>query len=201
MNVKILYGSLCFTMITSVSASPFLANDKYLRLGITQIEADHHPGKLFNSVETSIKESYRPTLAIGLFLNKNINIDLLGGIPPQHNFYGDGIKLGSTKYLPPTLSLQYHFNRTGVINPYVGVGYNYVYFYDTQTVDGSDVDLSDSHGMAFNAGIEYFVNPKLSMGFDYRYVKVDSDVKIDGAYAGNLKIDPSLYSLTFSYHF
>lgn len=201
MKKTMLCLSLCLTVSAAAHASPLLENDKYLRFGITKIEADDHPGQLFNSVETSISESYRPTLAMGIFLNEHISVDLLAGVPPQHNFYGDGVKLGSTKYLPPTLSLQYHFNKNGSFNPYLGVGYNYVYFYDTETVDGSDVDLSNSHGVALNAGFEYFVNKKFSLGFDYRYVKVDSDVKIDGAYAGNLKIDPSLYSLTLGYHF
>lgn len=201
MKKTILCTSLALTVSTAISASPLFSHDKYLRFGITQIEADKHPGLLFNSVETSIGESYRPTLAMGLFLSDNISLDLLAGIPPQHNFYGDGVKLGSTKYLPPTLSLQYHFKPKGNINPYLGVGYNYVYFYDTDSTNGSDVDLSNSHGIAFNAGIEYFINNKISLGFDYRYVKVDSDVKINGADAGNLKIDPSLYSLTLAYHF
>jgi len=192
--------SLALT-ITTVNANPLFTQDKYLRFGITQIEADKHPGQLFNSVETAISESYRPTLAIGIFLNNHVSLDLLAGIPPQHNFYGDGIKLGNTKYLPPTLSLQYHFNKKGPLNPYLGVGYNYVYFYDTDSTDGSDVKLSNSHGIALNAGLEYFFTEKLSFGVDYRYVKVDSDVKIDGVYAGNLKIDPSLYSLTLGYHF
>lgn len=198
---KIIVGFSLGCLCASVYATPSWNNQKYLRFGFTQIQADDQPGQLFGQVETSITDSYRATVAAGIFLNDYLSLDLLAGIPPQHNFYGDGVKLGNTKYLPPTLSIQYHMNRGQRLQPYLGVGINYVYFYDTKTLDGSDVDLSSSYGVALNAGLEYFVHPQWSLGLDYRYVKVSSDVKIDGAYAGTLDIDPSLYTVTLAYHF
>ncbi len=64
--------------------------------------------------------------------------------------------------LPPTLTLQYHFNTKGTIRPYAGLGLNYTLFFneaatsDFKTaMDGrTDVVLDDSCGRAANLGVD-----------------------------------------------
>ena len=57
-------------------------------------------------------------------------------LPHYHlsmTFTVGGLATGSTKHLPPTLSVQYHFNSAGKLIPYVGLGVNYTIFFSEKT--------------------------------------------------------------------
>ena len=62
-------------------------------------------------------------------------------------------RIGYVTQLPPTLSLQWHFNPEGVVRPYVGVGMNWTMFSD-ETLKKGFKNTLDSLG---------YSNAKLSM--------------------------------------
>ncbi|MFO1426046.1 MAG: OmpW family outer membrane protein [Steroidobacteraceae bacterium] len=52
-----------------------------------------------------------------------------GALPFEHDIKAPGLNLGkvaSTKHLPPTVEIQYHFMPDGKFRPYIGAGLNYV---------------------------------------------------------------------------
>ena len=52
----------------------------------------------------------RPTITGEYFLKDNLGIEVLAALPFQHDINVVGVgKVGSTKHLPPTVSLQYYF--------------------------------------------------------------------------------------------
>lgn len=92
----------------------------------------------------------------------SIGIELLAAWPFQHDINGAGElagvgRLGETKHLPPTLSVQYHFMSQSVFRPYVGVDLNYTTFFSektTATLDGalggpSSLSIRDSMGLRY----------------------------------------------------
>lgn len=53
-------------------------------------------------------------------------VELLAALPFEHNInLNGGGAVAETKHLPPTLSLQYHFNPDDSWRPYMGAGLNY----------------------------------------------------------------------------
>lgn len=125
----------------------------------------------------------------------NWSVQLIAATPFSHDIKVkgsaiDGLKVGKTKHLPPTLLAQYHFMPTNqTFDPFVGVGLNYTVFFDEQvdaqlegaldalSVTGANdvvgLKLKSSFGLALQAG----VNVKLtdSLGLHLMLSKMDID--------------------------
>ncbi|MCE1968389.1 outer membrane beta-barrel protein, partial [Enterobacter hormaechei] len=106
----------------------------------------------------------------------------------KHEVELGGVGIGSVKHLPPTLTLQYHFNPEGQIRPYAGLGLNYTRFssvdLDAGTVLGGSVPLRidrSSFGWAAQVGADVQIAPKWFLNFDVKYVAIDTDIFIKGA--------------------
>ncbi len=85
----------------------------------------------------SITDSAIPELDLTYFFTKNIAAELVLGVTP-HTVNGTGGiapfgKVGDAWLLPPTLTLQYHFDTGTAFKPYVGGGVNYTIFFDEST--------------------------------------------------------------------
>ena len=65
----------------------------------------------------------RPVVNLTWMASDRLGVELLASWPFKHDIDGDQAlsalgKLGSTKHLPPTLSLQYHFRPNQTFRPY-----------------------------------------------------------------------------------
>ena len=63
---------------------------------------------------------------------------VLAAWPFEHDIETKGALAGTgdaaeVKHLPPTVTLQYHFNTTSRLHPYVGAGINYTNFFSEDT--------------------------------------------------------------------
>ena len=171
------------------------------RLGVTLIEPKDHPGNLYDGTVTSISRSYALTASNLYFVTPNVAVDLLVGTAPKHRIYGNGEKIGYTRYLPPTLSVQYNFNPDGKFNPYVGAGVNYTYYFNEKLISNDKLNISKSIGYAATLGIDYNMNKNISLGTELRYIDVNSDIEINGTKVGSGDVNPMLYTLTLGYKF
>lgn len=152
-----------------------------------------------------------PEVDISYFFTKNIAAELILTYPQKHDIDLDGLgKIGSVKHLPPTLTLQYHFNPTGTVRPYAGVGLNYTRFsgvkLDAGTVLGGSVPLKvdrSSVGWAAQIGVDIQLAPQWFLNLDAKYVKIDTDISVKGAGipVTRLDIDPVLLSVGLGYRF
>jgi len=94
-------------------------------------------------------------------LTPNIGVELVLGVPPRIKAYATGVAgLGevlSARNVAPTVLVNYYFGQPGdTWRPYVGAGINYTRFTDVETtLPGATADLSDSTGLALQAGINY----------------------------------------------
>jgi len=122
-----LYIFICLSLIFGSNAFAVKKGDWLFRFGVAHVSP--------NDKSTGLTGA--PTVGVGadsdtqLFVNvtymysDNIGIELLAVTPFKHNVTGTGAvttKVGETKQLPPTLSLQYHFTPSAKVKPYVGVG-------------------------------------------------------------------------------
>lgn len=103
-------------------------------------------------------------LTLTYMMSKNLGLELLAATPFSTTITASGSiealgDLGETKYLPPTLSLQYQFMPDAKVRPYAGVGLNYITFFDSNTVGelgdaGVSLELDDSFGLAGQLGVD-----------------------------------------------
>lgn len=137
------------------------------------------------------------------FFTDSLALDILAAIPFEHDVVlKDGTKVGDTKQLPPTVSLNYFFNNGGRFRPYIGAGINYTTFFSEDTTGplaGNDLDLDDSWGLSVQAGADWTINERWFVNFDVRKMDIDTDASLDGADLGTVEIDPLVYGISFGY--
>jgi outer membrane protein len=67
---------------------------------------------------------------------------------------------------------------------------------------GTKLKGKDSFGVAANVGFEYRMpNSPWGVTADLRYVKIESDLTLDGADIGTLTVDPMVFGLSAAYHY
>jgi len=139
----------------------------------------------------------KPTLTFEYFIAPNLGIEVLAALPFTHEFglRGSG-GVGGTKVLPPTVSVQYHFDL-GVIKPFAGVGVNYTTFWATTP----GYSLKDSVGAAIHLGTDIALNEQTSFRVDARWIDIGSDLKVNGVKAGTVDIDPIVVGFAFVHKF
>lgn len=178
-------------------------------LGIGYVQPKSDNGSVTaNDVDVDVKGNARPTLTVEYFVADNIGIELLAAWPFTHDVELDGLgKVAETTHLPPTLSVQYHWNGQagkGSISPFVGVGVNYTNFFDTDTkgaLSGADLDLGDSWGLAAHAGVDYRISDTGSIRADVRYLDIDTEAKLNGNKIGTVEVDPWVFGVSYVHKF
>ena len=182
-----------------------------LGVGVHNVDPKSDNGTLtatpLGNLKMDIGSNARPTITGEYFLKDNLGVEILAALPFQHDINVVGVgKVGSTKHLPPTVSLQYHFGQ-GKLRPFVGAGVNYTRFFSTRTegpIAGTSLSLSDSWGLAGHVGIDFKLGEKAALRVDYRTIDIDTKVKLNGANLGTrntVNIDPSVYGVAYVFAF
>lgn len=156
------------------------------------------------ALDADVGNDWKPTVTAEYFFSPNLGLEILAALPFKHDIELNGVKAGSTKHLPPTVTLQYHFRNDSKVTPFVGAGVNYTRFFSTDTtgpIDGTDLDLSSSWGLAAHAGLDFAIADNKWIRVDARYMDIDTDVKVNGAGVGTVNIDPMVYGAAFVWSF
>ena len=166
-----------------------------------------------------------PELDISYYFTKNIAAELILALGTKHDVDVSGSgglinhKLGEVNLLPPTLTLQWHFNPDQMLDPYVGAGISYVRAMDNGLT--ANLGASGSYpiridrnnwGAALQAGLDVNLENRWLVNFDVKKIFVDTDVKLNlsgnelglaGGYKkiDNLDIDPWVISVGFGKKF
>src|SRR5690606_18088727 len=98
--------------------------DILLKAGVTHVEPQSSNGSVLGgATRLDVDGSTRPSFSLTYMVTRHIGIELLGAAPFKHTINAKGLgEIGSTQQLPPTLSLQWHFQPDASFQPYVGVG-------------------------------------------------------------------------------
>lgn len=126
---------------------------------------------------------------------ENIGLELLAATPFSHDITLSGSKIGETKQLPPTFSVQYHFTPKASTRPYIGAGINYTTFFSekaTSTI--TSLELDDSVGLAVQAGVDIDINKDWFFNVDVRYINIETTATTN---LGNIEVEinPFVFSL------
>jgi outer membrane protein len=193
-------ASLAIGMGFAGTAAAFEPGDWLIRAGASYVSpaSDNHP---IVDVESATSFTFNFTY----MMTDVWALELLAAYPFKHDLeLTDETEIGSTKHLPPTLSLQYHFRPTEQFQPYVGVGLNYTTFSSEKTtgpLEGSDLSLGNSWGLAGQIGFDVMFNDQWFFNVDLRYIDIDTKATLDGESLGKVEIDPFVYGAHIGFRF
>ncbi len=193
------------TALTMTTAFAVPAGTWSIAAGAHYVDPKSDNGTLNNGLSVDVDGDVRPTISGEYFIANNVGVELLAAIPFHHDFdlndaAGNRILSGKTQHLPPTLSLQYHFDGYNMpmnVKPFVGVGVNYTTFFKEKVSNGADLDLDDSVGVAGHIGLDIPFAPTESFRIDARYMDIKTDAKLNGVDAGEIDISPWVYGVAF----
>lgn len=169
----------------------------------------------FPTGSVSVENAVVPELDFTYFLTDNIGAELILATSP-HDLVGEGSlaalgEIGDVMALPPTLTLQYHFNPNGKIRPYAGVGVNYTIFYDEDpsnslvgAVGPTTIDVEDTVGVAFQAGVDFALSERWVLNADVKYIQIDTTATLNSGGAINrvdVDLDPIVAGVGVGYRF
>ncbi|MBD9478687.1 OmpW family outer membrane protein [Pseudoxanthomonas sp. PXM02] len=187
------------------AAVPAFAQSKgdwTLGVGVHRVNPKSDNGTIAGgTLPLEIDSDVKPTVTFEYFLRDNLGLEVLAALPFKHDISVKGVgKVGETKHLPPTVSLQYHFNSKGKVSPLLGVGLNYTTFFSEDTtgaLEGAKLKLDDSWGLAAHAGLDFKVSERSAVRVDVRWADIDTKVEVEGAKLGTANIDPLVYGVAY----
>ncbi|TKS53353.1 OmpW family protein [Luteimonas yindakuii] len=190
----------------AVPAAAQSAGDWTVAVGAHNVDPKSDNGTLAaGTLPVSVDSNVRPTIALEYFVRDALGIEVLAALPFQHDIAIAGLgTVATTKHLPPTVSLQYHFNNGGKVSPLLGLGVNYTTFFSEDTrgaLAGADLELGDSRGLAAHAGVDIRLGNGGALRIDARWIDIDSSVRLDGAKLGTASIDPWVYGAAYVHRF
>ena len=213
-------NTACALALLALATTPAAAEqgDWLVRLrGIIVAPTEESTGvqPTFPTGTVSVDNAIVPELDFTYFLTNNIGAELILATTP-HDISGEGALAGlgeiaDTMVLPPTLTLQYHFNPAGKIRPYAGVGVNWTIFYNEDTkaalndaIGATTIDLENSVGVAYQVGVDFDLNERFFMNFDVKYIQIDTTATLNTGGLINtvdVDLDPIVAGIGFGMRF
>jgi outer membrane protein len=217
----VLFATTTAALGTSTFAMAYEQGDILIKGGAALVspnDASSDITPLAGSQGAKVDDNTQLGLTLTYMYSRRIGIELLAATPFEHNVDGSGAviggaKVGTIKHLPPTLTVNYYLAPpASKFQPYIGAGINYTIFFDEDAdsefeaiAGATDVELDDSWGLAFHAGLDYQLNDNWAVNASYYYIDIDTDVTLKTAGVGTLKldidIDPNVFMLGLSYKF
>ncbi|MEO4047131.1 OmpW family outer membrane protein [Pseudomonas sp. CAU 1711] len=225
---SLLASSLLALALAAPLAQAHKAGDIILRAGAITVDphensSDIWVGALGSDVagtKATLDSDTQLGLNLAYMLTDHLGVELLAATPFSHAVGVKGMpgafaslngKLGELKQLPPTLSLIYYpLDAASALQPYLGAGINYTWFFDTELSGEAEdkgfsgLDLDDSWGLAAQLGLDYLLTDDLLLNAQLRYIDIDTrgstrfggrEVEVD------VDVDPLVYMLGLGYRF
>ncbi len=155
------------------------------------------------SLGLSVNNKTIPEVDISYFFNQNVAVEVILTVPQKQTVHSSALAtdLGTFKHLPPTATLQYHFDGSADVKPYVGAGINYTRITQVNLLSGGAGLENHSWGTALQAGVDFPIDKNLSFNLDIKKVNIKTDVFVAGVNSGVLKLNPTLIGVGMGYRF
>ncbi len=198
---------LAFAVLAAMATGAAQADDGnwLVRLRAIDVDPQVSASGAMTVLGMEVDQKWAPEIDLSYFFTKNIAVEVIAATT-KHNVYSNVLgPLGSTKVLPPTVTLQWHFNPDGDLKPYVGAGINYTNFYDVNLGNPLTGPLQvnqNSWGPAVQVGIDYKLTKQVYLNADIKKIWIETDVSTaTGVPLGTLKINPFVFGVGAGYRF
>lgn len=207
---------LMFPLLLAMAVGPAQAasqGDWIFRAGASNVSPDESSGRVAGIPGSRLKidDAWALGLNLSYMLSDNWAVELLASTPFTHDIQGNRaladagvVDVGEIDHLPPTLSLQYHFQNGTALRPYVGLGANYTIITDEKSrIPGVTLDVDNSFGAAAQVGVDYELGNGWLVNADVRYIDLDTDAELRGAIndSVDVSIDPWVFTLAAGFIF
>jgi outer membrane protein len=206
-------AALSWFSLSSASAEPWKQEGDWLVRARGLVVAPNEDASIRPiGGDVSINNSFVPELDFTYFITNNLALELILATTPHDakalgTSVGD-VDLGHVWLIPPTLSLQYHFDPLTElrISPYLGVGINYTIFHreDTPGDVVTDSAFDNSFGYALQAGMDVPLSGNFFLNADVKRLWLDTDAAFETAVGhvdADVTIDPWIVGLGVGYKF
>jgi outer membrane protein len=218
-----LLASATWTAVAGVATAdenPWMVRGRVIGV-LPDESADLKVGSTALAGDVAISNEYVPELDITYFFNKHIAAELILATT-QHSVKAKkvtvpgaltdaNIDLGDVWVLPPTLTLQYHFDNGGQFKPYVGAGINATFFYNEDEGKVADgISYDSSFGPALQAGFDYDLDGQpggWAFNADIKKIWINTEATVDFTTAlgakvkADVDINPVVAGVGFGYKF
>lgn len=209
--IRLIAAAAGLSILGAGAASAQLPHNLQIKGGVSGVLPDESASISTIGGDVDISDEYVPSVQFEWFFTDQISAELLcctarHDVVATDTLLGD-VNLGKISHFPPTLTLKYHFNTDGQVQPYLGAGVNYTLFFDDKVPAGgpvTSIDYDPSFGGALQAGVDWKLDDHWSLNADIRKVWINSDVTI---MAGATRIDadvdinPIIVTLGTGYRF
>ena len=203
----------------------YQAGDWIVRAGVASVDPDDDSSKLhlngtpLAGTKATVDDDQQLGLTATYMIDSHLGVSLLAATPFEHDIKAKGvgsssIDAGSSKQLPPTLTLQFFpMDGSSAFQPYLGVGVNFTTFFD-ENVDGElesvmgskgDLSLEDSWGLAGQVGADYLFSEHWMISASIWYLDIDTEAefkfKNGNRVTADVDVDPWVYMLGVGYKF
>jgi outer membrane protein len=192
------------------------AGDVFVRVGAVEVSPDASSGSVLGG-GVDVKDATGLGFSGTWFFSPHLAVEVLAALPFEHDIVGTGalkgVDIGSTKHLPPTVSLQYYPLSGSKFQPYLGIGLNYTTFFKSDTTDtldtalngNTDISLDNSTGLAFQVGADYQLNDHWYLNAALWKIDIDTTahISVNGTKAASVdvSIDPLVFMMGVGYSF
>jgi outer membrane protein len=177
----------------------------YGAIGYSSLQPKSGNGTLAGAFRTDIGNDSEPTLTLGYRFTGNWSAELWLPVSKfKHTVKLDGMTSASIKHMPYLLTAQYHFMAGSRFQPFVGLGYGWVNVNGERTegpIAGTSLDVKKGDGVTAQIGADMFASDNVFVRADVRYFDWKSNVSLNGAGIGQVKVNPYIYSLSVGYQF
>lgn len=203
--------------------STLAAGDMLVRVRGIHVDPNEEYEAVSNVVGTKagVDDDTVPEIDFTYMIDNHLGIEVIAGTS-KHHVGGtriiEGIGVADVKVLPPTVTVQYHFDSLfgyQKIRPYMGMGLNYTTFYDVDTDselkaalgnNNTTVDFDDSWGMAAQIGADYHIDKNWFVNVDLKYIDIETTMTIRKSgtvFDGNtdVDLDPYIVGVGVGYRF
>lgn len=190
------------TLALGMGQANAAAGDELLKFGLANVDPDSSSRGVVADDAVSVEDDTAAYITYSYMYTDNIGVEVLASTPFTHDITLAGVgKIAEAEHLPPTVSLQYHFQPGQSVRPYVGAGINWTVFLDekaTSTI--TSISLDDSVGLAVQVGVDIDINKEWYFNADLRKISIDTTATTN---IGNIEvdIDPTVLSLGVGFRF